>query len=378
MSSHLRRWQRGALRLEGRRWVVRLRDEAAGEPGSKGRAEKRIEVGTLSALPSRTAARQAADELLRQLNPERFTSAKAATIAQFVHIYGADALPAMKPSARLSARSILRKHIAPFFGTRQLSEIAGRLSQQFVNELHRKGLRRKSVRNALAVLSRLLDLARQYGYQAYKLDIRAIKLPPDDIDTVPRCFTPAEARAVIDAAEPPWKLYFALLAYLGLRAGEALGLGWEHIDLELNLIKIRQSAVMGKLQTVKSRGSKADVPMPDALRTLLVVYRDQWTPNAAGLLFARSDGAPYWASTVRTRYLHPLLKRLGIAHGGLHAFRHGQATNLFAAGVTAPTVKEMMRHSKIETTLRYTHVVTADKRAAIEKAAALIDVSSTS
>jgi site-specific recombinase XerD len=104
---------------------------------------------------------------------------------------------------------------------------------------------------------------------------------------------------------------------------------------------------------------------------LLENFRSDWTPNEAGLLFA-NRGAPYWSSNVRRYHFHPLLERLGIPRGGLHAFRHGHATNLFASGVSAPTVKGMLRHGDIKVTLGYTHMASSEQRAAAESASALL------
>jgi integrase len=366
------RYQRGSLKLEGKRWILRARrDELEAATGAVRRVERRVTVGTLEQLPTAAQARRAADRLAWQLNPiDR--AGRTISLTDFADVYLTDAVPMMKLTSGLSAKAIVHKHLVPFFSGKRLDEISGRLPQQFVTHLVREGLKRKTVRNAIAVLSRMLDLARQYGYQAAPLDHKLMKLPPDELDTVIRFFTPLEAMQILEAAEGEWRACFALLAYLGLRAGEVLGLTWSHIDLVAGLVRVRQAAVMGKIQTVKSRNSKADLPMPDDLRVILGTFREAWRGNDAGLLFADRDGAPLWATNVRRYHFYPLLKRLGIRKGGLHAFRHGHATNLFASGTSAPTVRGMLRHGDLKTTLRYTHVVTGEQRTSVEASAALL------
>jgi integrase len=149
-------------------------------------------------------------------------------------------------------------------------------------------------------------------------------------------------------ADGEWKVCFAVMAYLGLRCGEALGLAWEHIDFEAGVIRVRQAAVMGAIQTVKSKTSKRDVPMPAHLAGMLRAYRDQSEPNDMGLLFVSDRGTPYWGTNVRLYRFYPLLQRLGIKHGGLHAFRHGVATAAFMAGAAAPTVRDTLGHADIK------------------------------
>jgi integrase len=267
------RFQRGSLRLEGERWILRARGDGIDPAtGRSRRIARRVMLGTRAQLPSIAAARRAADKLAWQLNPiDR--AGRLIAIADFADIYLADAVPMMKRTSGASVRAIARKHIRPFFKGKRMDELTGRLPQQFVAHLVRAKLKRKTIRNVIAVLSRMLDLARQYGYQAEKLDRKLIKLPPDEIDTRARCFTPEEARRILEAAQGQWRACFALMAHLGLRAGEALGLTWSHIDFAAGLVLVRQAAVMGSIQTVKSRNSKADLPMSDGLRYLLENFR---------------------------------------------------------------------------------------------------------
>lgn len=65
----------------------------------------------------------------------------------------------------------------------------------------------------------------------------------------------------------------------GLRAGEALGLQWDDIDLDRGLLHIRRSVWYGKIQAAKSEASETVLPIPDALVAVLRDYRAQWNPN---------------------------------------------------------------------------------------------------
>ena len=364
-----RRYQRGALRRESGKWVLRWRDDVL-EQGEVKRVERRAIIGTVDQFPTKPLARRAADQMLGHINPVDYRPGRVITVPEFAELYLSDTVPMMKRTSQISVRAIVRRHIVPFFGACRLDEVRGRLPQAFVVALRSKGLKRKTVLNAVSVLSRMLETAAEYGYLCTKLDHGTLNLPPDDLETEARFFTPAEAQMIVDNAEGEWKVCFALMAYLGLRCGEALGLAWEHVDLETGVLRVRQAAVMGAIQTVKSKTSKRDVPLPTHLIGMLRGYRATWQPNDSGLLFISHTGKPYWATNVRLHRFYPLLERLGIPRGGLHAFRHGHATNMFTAGAAAPTVRDTLGHASINTTLRYTHRVTEEQRRAIESVSA--------
>ena len=63
--------------------------------------------------------------------------------------------------------------------------------------------------------------------------------------------------------------------------------------------------------------------------------------------------------------LKPVLRKLGIPDKevGMHAFRHGLATELANAGTPLPAFQAQMRHADIKTTLRiYAHVIPQSQR----------------
>ena len=68
----------------------------------------------------------------------------------------------------------------------------------------------------------------------------------------------------------------------------------------------------------------------------------------------------------------PVLKRLGIpdSNVGLHAFRHGLATELAELAVPLPVLQQQMRHADVRTTLRiYAHEIPFSQRDVIEQLA---------
>jgi len=142
-----------------------------------------------------------------------------------------------------------------------------------VNDLRHRGLSRKTILNALSALASLLRVARDWNYMAAELDWQKLRLPVEELQKPQRYFTPDESQRIIDAAPEPWNICFAFMAYLGLRTGEAVGVAWEHMDLDAGVLRIRQSNWRGKLLTVKSKSSVRDLPLPQVLVEMLKDYR---------------------------------------------------------------------------------------------------------
>jgi integrase len=133
-------------------------------------------------------------------------------------------------------------------------------------------------------------------------------------------------------------------------------------DLENAVIQVLQSVWRGKIQTVKSRKGNRRFPISAELVEHLRAYLKSWRPNSLGLLFATGNGTPWDHSLVRKRKFHPLLKKLGIPQCGFHAFRHGNATLLDQIGAPMAVRLNRLGHAEAQTTMGYTHSVTADER----------------
>lgn len=160
----------------------------------------------------------------------------------------------------------------------------------------------------------------------------------------------------------------------GLRAGEVLGLQWDDIDFERQLLHIRRSAWYGQLQTAKSEASETVLPIPNALLSVLKEYRLRWKPNPRGLLFVTRNGRPPSSNKVVEYRLWTILDALGIPRCGLHAFRHSHSALLLDSGATPKVAQRQMRHSDARTTLQiYGHVVGDAQREVVEKIASIVD-----
>jgi integrase len=167
-----------------------------------------------------------------------------------------------------------------------------------------------------------------------------------------RYYTEAELQRIIDASEGQYKVLASLLAGTGVRIGEAAGLNVEDVDLQNQIVHVRRSVFEGKEVTTKTIAGVRDIDIDLSLNRVLTEFIGDRTE---GPLFRSKRGTRLAHGNLRTRWLHPLLKKLGIPRGGLHSFRHARVTALRKAGVPEDLQKLWIGHSSLATGDRYNH-----------------------
>lgn len=165
--------------------------------------------------------------------------------------------------------------------------------------------------------------------------------------------------------------FFHLLAFSGLRSGEAIGLMWSDVDFENKRLSISRTAVIvDKKQTVqdpKTKRSKRVITLDDETLNVLKLWKRQQIKeyfqvgkayqHDSNYIFTNNRGE--WLSTAAMKVK---LQRFFCKHNKLkkitpHGFRHTHASLLFEAGVTAKIVSDRLGHNNVQTTLdMYTHI----------------------
>ena len=314
-------------------------------------------MGTIRDYPTRKLALRALEACLSTINSPAYKARPTATFAEFANQWAATVLSQHKPSTQSSTRSQLRRWLLPQLGSVAIKDLNGQRLQALVS---RCDCNAKTIRNLIATLRMMWNTARAWGYVAHD-PFEGLVLPRRGIV---RTFSLSleEIREVIQCASEPQKTFYRILAETGIRGGEICGLRTSDLDLENGVIHVRQSVWRGQIQTVKSRKGNRRFPISPELVQHLTSYLQSWQPNSLGLLFATGNGTPWDHSLVRKRKLHPLLTKLGIPRCGFHAFRHGNATLLDRIGAPIAIRLNRLGHTEPQTTMGYTHVVTADER----------------
>jgi integrase len=282
------------------------------------------------------------------------------------------ARPKLKPSTYRSYEELIRLHITPKIGKHPLVKLTPQHVQRWQNEQLSAGHSARRVAMMRDVLRAALNRAVKWQLVGRNvvLLVDAPSVPDADIHPL----SPEDAAALLAAAKGHrYEHLFALLLTTGLRLGEALALRWSpDVDLErTRSLTVRYTLEWlpqqpWRLAEPKAASARRTVPLIGPAAEALRAQRDRqtferrpvgdsWHDN--GLVFTNEIGEP-----IRQRSVHKAFKDL-LRVAGLpmshrpHDLRHSMATYLVAAGVNERVVMEILGHSTLAMTQRYSHVL---------------------
>lgn len=290
----------------------------------------------------------------------------------------------VRPMTFESYSDIVRLHLIPELGTTPLAKLTPQQVQQLLNEKLDSGLSPRRVLYIRAVLRRALKEAHQWGLVTR--NVATLVRPPKAERFEIRPLDPEQARRFLESVRGDRleALYSVALA-LGLRAGEALGLRWEDVDLDEGLLHVRHALqrIDGdwKLVEPKTSRSRRTVALPAVVAQRLREHRDRQERErfkAAqlwedwGLVFCSPLGRPLDNANVTHRFQRQLAA-IGLPKQRFHDLRHACASLLLAQGVNPRVVMEVLGHSQITLTLdTYSHVMPSLQREAAARMDALL------
>lgn len=255
---------------------------------------------------------------------------------------------------RFESRSRIERELRPPLGNFAFHELTkDRLYKTYLG-MRDRGLRRASIHKAHTLLCLLCDLFQEVTGSPLN-PARNLKdfnqyFPKKAPDREIHALTLEELSALLteiqNSKSALLHAFVKILAFTGMRRGEAYNLKWTDIDEGLGVIHIRQSK-SGKARTIPLEAEAAD-----ALRSLA---RDR-----VYVFSLSSSKRPRPESFLRP--LKRAVKRLGIKKRiDLHTFRHSYATNKIRAGWGIKKVSMLLGHADISMTSKvYTHLLDGD------------------
>ena len=187
----------------------------------------------------------------------------------------------------------------------------------------------------------------RYYFRLIGENKRAINLPSLKREaTLPVILNRSELKALFRTPKLlKHRIILTLIYSAGLRRQEAINLKIADIDFERKAILIRQSKYL------KDRM----VPLSDLIARGLRKYLEAEKPNIY-LFNGREPDGRYSPEAIGW-IMHDALKKAGINKTvNLHSLRHSYATHLIEEGVNIVTVKELLGHADVNTTMIYLHV----------------------
>lgn len=235
-------------------------------------------------------------------------------------------------------------HFLEYFRDKRLSQITPKDIEEY-KILRSKEIKPSTINRELACLKRMYSLAVNWGY-ANSNPVKKVKFFREDT-TKERILTLEEETKLILACCDHVLQIVVVALNTGMRIGEILNLEWNQLDLK-NRVIIVEHTKNGKIRKI---------PINSTLRNLFVNAR------ILGKYVFGNGINPY--GSIKKGF-HAAIRRAGIPHLRFHDLRHTFATRLVSNGIDLATVKELLGHSTIMMTMRYTHPTPEHKINAVE------------
>ena len=206
----------------------------------------------------------------------------------------------------------LRVHVEPRFGQRNLNSIKSIDVSEWVAELAERGLRLGTLRGAHGIMRQVMTEAVRSGL--IESNPCAHTRFPRMSRYEPNIITPQEANYLTNEMPDRYKTFVMVLAYCGLRFGEAAALRRECVDLEGRLIHIAESVTNAGGKTVWSLPKtyeKRSVSLPsflvEALRSHMEVFTES---HHHSLVFTGDKGGWLQNNNFHKRVWNPAVRSL--------------------------------------------------------------------
>jgi integrase len=321
------------------------------------------------------AARRKAEELRRELVDKRDAGIEPSS--QTLTVFLRSWIDGLRDAKRQRVRPrtldhyalIVERHIIPALGKHRLDRLAERHVQGW---LDRDEGSPRTVHHHRAVLRRAINVAVRQRLVDRNVAV-SVELPEvERFRGSPLTLPEARSLLSLTAGDRLSTLWWVAID-TGLRIGELLALGWNHVDLEAGTLRVE-----GQLQRRDGRWERTP---PKAARSLDVVSLSAETVAALrrhrleqaserlpstpyfGLVFRTRSGMPYHQSEILKAF-KAACRRAGIAERRVHDLRHSSQTIMRELGVPEDVRMARAGHSTPAMSRDYGQARTGIDRAA--------------
>ena len=375
-------------------WFLEYRPGA----GGRGVMKRRMKLGDVADMTPEDARKRAKDLLaeVRLGGDPAAARAKAKTVPTFAR-FAEDHLDAMaeiaerhpeqatlRPGSIRNYRSLLRRHVGPAIGSRQLDAI----THAEVKRLHAKVGRTSptTANRCLEFIGSIYKAAYLAGHvaegtnparniKAYKEHKRERFLSHEELARLGEAIHVAETTGIpYEPPQRPGKKHkhvptnvpptiidqhtaaaLRLLIFTGARLREILHAKWEQIDLQRGLL------------TVFGKTGQRHIFLPAPAVEILAAL-----PRAGSPYVFPSEESPAKPKADLNRPWRGIRRMAGLADLRIHDLRHSFASVAVSGGASLAMVGKLLGHASPTTTSRYAHLANDPVRAAAEAAAGAI------
>ncbi|MCM1268939.1 MAG: site-specific integrase [Bacteroidales bacterium] len=269
-----------------------------------------------------------------------------------------------KYSTYVKYETIYRCHIQKNFSDMQIADITGKYIRDQLSALDVSDATRQ---NVLMIIKQIFH----YAEKEYAFSSPAISGSSG--------YKRAQTLKIMSRAEQARLIQFLckdmdiskagiyLCLSTGLRLGEVCALKWGDIEKSGSLLHVNRTVqrirkMEGSVKTAllettpKSFSSKRDIPIPDALLSILIDFRKE------GQEYVLQKDRPMEPRTYQNHFKR-YLEEINVPNYNFHILRHTFATNCIDNGMDIKSLSEILGHSNVQITLnRYVHPSMETKR----------------
>ena len=253
----------------------------------------------------------------------------------------------LAPATRSLYGYLYDRHISPDLGGYRLRDIDPEVIAVWQSGLLETGDGKVAIKKAMTLLGAILQRAAEsgrIGSNPQRL-VRKLRLPkPQEV----RPLAPETVEAMREAASHRDATLISILAYAGLRPGEALALEWPHVGERTIVVDASKT---GARRTVRLLG-----PLSEDLED----WRTASGAGDQGLVIPGAGGGP-WSTEAykswRRRGFAAAARAAGVHGATPYALRHSFCSLLLAEGRSVIEVARQMGHGANLTLGTYGHVI---------------------
>ncbi|HGF7539450.1 TPA: site-specific integrase [Enterococcus hirae] len=297
----------------------------------------------------------------------------------------------VKESTYAGTLSIFKNNILPYFQEIEVQNITTVYCQEIVNKWYK--IHPKRFKRYIYYFNAVMNHA-NYLELIFKNPMEFVQLPHNNIGLnqykeFDNFYSKDELLEFLNFTKNNFEhqrfIFFHLLAFTGIRRGEALSLTWNDINFEEKYLHVSKTLTKGEngrflIHPPKTKASFRKIFLDNQTLNYLQTWKEIQKEtlnlsfdNPKQLLFPNHKNSflepnipREWLQTIARHHKKKTTKDLKIIT--IHGFRHTHASLLYLSGINLKEAQERLGHSNVKTTLNvYTHLSDKQREQTVDK-----------